>query len=67
MEKAIKSYVEDFEHDGMDFSFLVSRVAEYLASCHMVRTAERLTKMGELPALRKIYGMIGKSFEPILS
>lgn len=63
MEKTIKSYVENFEH-GWEPETLINSVAECLWRNHMVRTAERLTKMGEIPALKKIYGMIGETFTP---
>lgn len=66
MEKQIKSYVEDFEH-GMNVEYLVRRTAAVLWRNHMARTAERLTRMSEIPALRKIYAMIGKDFEPVVA
>lgn len=61
METQIKSYVEDFEH-GMNVNTLVCRVAECLWKNHMVRTAQRLTQMGDIPALKKIYALIGEEF-----
>lgn len=65
MEKTIKSYVENFEH-GWSCETLIEHVVALLQKNHMVRTAERLTKMGTIPALLKIYNMIGAPVSPVM-